>query len=125
LRKRVSFVKAKGGEFALKVTLIAEAKQFVEKVRIVDRLPPLVKMYERFGMEEPSKIDKVRKTIEWDFDHLEAGEKRVMSYIIYSKVGILGRFALPSATAIFQKDNKIKDVSSNRAFFLAEARKDF
>jgi hypothetical protein len=123
LRKRVSFVRAKGGEFALKVSIIITAKQYLEKVRLIDRLPPLVKMYERFGGEYPSKVDEKRKKIEWEFNHLEEGEKRIISYVIYSKVGILGRFALPSATAIFEREGKIKDSTSNKAFFVAEQKR--
>jgi hypothetical protein len=124
LRKKVSFIRAKGGEFALKITIIIEAKQFVEKIRILDRLPPLVKMYERFNGELPTKIDKLKKKIEWDFDHLEPGERRVLSYVVYSKVGILGKFALPSTTAIFEKEGKTKQSSSNRAYFLSRPRKE-
>jgi len=122
IRKRITFVKAKGGEFALKVTLIVNAKKYIERIRLIDRLPPLVKMYERFGGEEPSKVDKERKKLEWDFENLDAGEKRVVSYIIYSKVGVLGRFALPAAVGIFEREGKIKEVSSNKAFFLSQQK---
>jgi hypothetical protein len=122
IRKRISFVKAKGGEFALKVTIIIAAKKYLERVRLVDRLPPLVKMYERFGGEEPSRIDKEKKKLEWDFENLDAGEKRVVSYIVYSKVGVLGRFALPAAIGMFERDGKIKEVSSNKAFFLSQQK---
>ncbi len=124
LRKKVSFVHAKGGEFALKVTIMIEAKQFVEKIRVLDKLPPLVKMYERFNGELPTKIDKARKKIEWEFDHLEPGERRIVSYIIYSRVGILGKFALPSTSAIFEREGKIKQSSSNRAYFLSRPKKE-
>lgn len=122
LRKKISFVRSKGGEFALRITLIAEAKEFIEKVRIVDRLPPLAHIYERFGGELPDKISKDKKRLEWDFELLDAGERRVMSYVIYSKVGILGKFALPSATGYFQQNGKNKETSSNKAFFLAEQK---
>jgi len=122
IRKKISFVKAKGGEFALRITLIAEAKEFIEKVRIIDRLPPLVHMYERFGGELPDKISKDKKRLEWDFELLDAGERRVMSYLVYSKVGILGKFALPSAMGYFKKEGKNKQTSSNKAFFLAEQK---
>lgn len=122
LRKKVTFVKAKGGEFALKVSLFVHAKKYVEKVQIIDRLPALVKIYEKFGGEIPTKINEANRRIEWEFEKLEAGEIRVISYIIYSKVGVLGKFALPSATAIFQREGVIKDEESNRAFFVAEQR---
>jgi len=120
LRKKVSFVKAKGGEFALKVSIFAQARNYVERVHIVDRLPPLVKIYERFGEETPSKVDQSNKRIEWNYEKLEAGETRLLTYIIYSKVGVVGRFALPSATAIYEKGGKIQEAESNRAFFVAE-----
>lgn len=120
LRKKVSFVKAKGGEFALKVSLIVNARKYIEKVSIIDRLPPLVKIHERFGGETPKRIDERNKRIDWGFEKLEAGEKRVISYIIYSKIGVLGKFSLPTTTAIYERDGKVKEATSNRAFFLID-----
>lgn len=122
VHKRIGFVKAKGGEFALKVTLTLEAKRYVENIKLIDRLPPLVKMYERFGGEDPKRIDKTTNQLEWDFSRLDRGEKRSVSYIVYSKVGVLGKFALPPAVALFEKDGKIKEVESNKAFFLSQPR---
>jgi len=122
LRKKVTFVRAKGGKFALKDSLFVHAKKYIEKVQIIDRLPSLVKIYEKFGGETPTKVDEANKRIEWNFEKLEAGEIRVISYIIYSKIGILGKFALPSAIAIFQREGDIKEEQSNRAFFMAEQR---
>ena len=124
LRKQVRFVKAKGGEFALKVSIVVTAKKYVERVNIIDRLPPLVKVYERFGGESPSKIDDKAKKIEWNFEKLEAGETRILSYIIYSKLSVLGKFALPSAAALFERNGEIQEVQSNKAFFIAEQAKD-
>jgi hypothetical protein len=122
LKKKVSFVKAKGGEFALKVSILVSAKSYVERVNVIDRLPPLVEIHERFGGEEPSRIDKRNRRIEWNFEKLESGETRVLSYIIYSKVGVLGKFALPTANAIYEKGGKIQEAESNRAFFITEQR---
>jgi len=123
IRKRVSFVKAKGGEFALKVTIIAQAREYMENIKIVDRLPPLVKLYERFSGELPNIISKNKDRLEWDFTHLEAGESRIMSYVVYSKLGILGKFALPGTVARFDQMGKKKQATSNKAFFLAEQKK--
>jgi len=123
LRKRVTFVKAKGGEFALKVSIIVNAKKHVERVNIIDHLPSLMKIHERFGSEKPTRINEKTRRIEWDFDKLDAGETRVLSYIIYSKIGIVGKFALPEATAIYEHEGKIHESSSNKTFFIAEQRK--
>lgn len=120
LRKQVSFVHAKGGEFALKVSVYVKARRYVEKITVVDRLPHLVKLYERFGVNPPRKVDEKGRKLEWGFESLAAGEKRVLSYIIYSKIGVLGKFELPPATAFYEKDGKIKEAESNRAFFVAE-----
>jgi len=122
LRKKVSFVKAKGGEFALKVSLIVNAKKYVERIKVMDKLPPLMKIYERYGGETPSRVDEKNRRIEWDFEKLEAGEIRVLSYVIYSKIGVLGKFALPSATAVYEYNGEIHESESNRAFFVSEQR---
>ena len=120
LKKRVSFVRAKGGEFALKVSVFVNAKKYIERVNIIDRLPPLVKIYDRFGGERPTRIDEKTRRVEWNFEKLEEGEIRLLSYIIYSKVGIMGKFALPTATAIFEREGTIHEKESNRAFFINE-----
>ena len=122
VRKRVSFINAKGGEFGLKVLISVEAKKFLENVKIHDRLPPLVKVYQKFGGEIPKRFNKTQRVFEWELGNLESGEKRVLSYVIYSKIGVLGKFALPYATAIFEKDGKTKHVFSNRAFFLSDQK---
>ncbi|MBD3247345.1 hypothetical protein GF378_01865 [Candidatus Pacearchaeota archaeon] len=123
VRKRVKFVRAKGGEFALKVTLHVYAKNYVERINIVDRLPPLMKVYKRFGGEKPSRVNQEARIIEWDFEKFEPGEVRTLSYIIYSKdVGVTGRFALPSAAAIYQRLGKVKESTSNKAFFVSEQK---
>ncbi|HJX50424.1 MAG TPA: hypothetical protein VJ438_03100 [Candidatus Nanoarchaeia archaeon] len=120
LKKRVSFVRAKGGEFALKVSVIISARKYVERVNVIDRLPLLAKLHERFGGEMPKKVDEKNKRIEWYFEKLQAGETRMISYIIYSKVGVLGKFALPTTTAVYEKDGEVHEAESNQAFFIAE-----
>lgn len=120
LKKKVSFVRAKGGEFALKVSVIINARKFVERVNVIDRLPPLVKLHEKFGGEMPRKVDEGNRRIEWHFDKLQEGETRIISYIIYSKVGVLGKFALPTTTAVYEKDGQVHEAESNNAFFIAD-----
>lgn len=122
LRKRITFVKSKGGEFALKVSIIVHAKKHVDNIIIIDRLPPLLKLYEKFGKETPTKIDATNRKLEWNYNKLEAGEKRLINYVIYSKVGIVGKFALPSTSAIYEYDGELKETNSNKVFFLTEQR---
>ncbi|GAI15114.1 unnamed protein product, partial [marine sediment metagenome] len=60
--------------------------------------------------------------LEWNYEKLEAGETRLLTYIVYSKVGVIGKFALPSTTAVYEKEGKIHEAVSNKAFFVAEQR---
>jgi len=123
LKKKVNFVHAKGGEFALRVTILVQAKKYVENVRIIDRIPTLVKIYHKFGGQNPIKLDEEKRKIEWSFEKLEAGEIRILSYVIYSKVGIIGKFSLPIANALYERDGELKESESNHVYFMAEALK--
>ncbi len=118
--KKVSFVKTKGGEFALKVILVLKAREFIQKIKVVDRLPSMVKIYERYGTIAPDRIDEKNRRVEWDVENLNPREERVFSYIIYSKIGVVGRFELPEAEAIYEHKDKLKEITSNRAFFINE-----
>lgn len=120
VKKKINFVKAKGGEFALKVSVIITARKFIERVNLIDRLPMLSKLHERFGGEMPKKIDEKNRRLEWYFDKMQEGESRIVSYIIYSKVGVIGKFALPTATAVYERDGELHEAESNHAFFLAD-----
>ncbi|MCH7568059.1 MAG: hypothetical protein IIA87_01430 [Nanoarchaeota archaeon] len=119
LNKRVSFVKTKGGEFALKVIIQAKVRKPVENVKIIDRLPRMTKLYEKFGTK-PDKIDEKTRRIFWHVKKLNAGEQRIFSYIIYSKIKVLGKFELPAAMGTYEKDGKIHRVFSNKTYFVAE-----
>ncbi len=122
LRKKVSFVKTKGGQFALKITLIIKAKRFIERINLVDKLPHLVQLYNKFGAIEPDKIDLKNRRLEYNIESLNKDESRIFSYIVYSKIGVVGRFELPNAKATYEKDGKVKHSVSNRSFFINEPR---
>ncbi len=117
--KRVSFVKTKGGEFALKVRLHVKAKKEVSNVEVKDRIPSGTQLYEK-AMTMPQHIDHAHRTLTWHLPHLNRGEERVFSYIIYSKVKMVGRFELPAVTTTFTHEGKQESVLSNRTFFMAE-----
>ena len=120
LTKSVSFVRVKGGEFALRVTLNVKANQYVEHVHVADPLPALVKIHSKFDREMPKRFDHNHRRIEWEFDSLQKGEVRVMQYYVYSKFGVLGKFALPAASAFFSKEGVMHEVQSNKAFFVTD-----
>jgi len=120
LRKRVSFVKTKGGEFALKIYLTAKARRFIEKIEVNDKLPALVKIYEKFPGHPPDKVDHKRHRISWSIEALQPREERVFSYIVYSKVSVVGKFELPPSSAVYEREGVIKETFSNRTFFMNE-----
>ncbi len=119
VNKRVSFVKTRGGEFALKIRLHLKANKYVENIQIIDRLPGMTVLYDQFGIK-PDKIDAATRRLIWKVQRLNAGEERVFSYIVYSKIKVMGRFELPSAVAIFERDGKTQEVTSNRTFFVSD-----
>jgi len=119
ITKRCSYVKTKGGQFALKVSVSIKAKTHVDKVQVIDLLPGMTKLYEHFGVK-PSKIEPGTRRLFWNIDHLQSGEERIFSYIIYTTVNVVGRFELPSATVIYEKEGKTHELLSNRAFFMSE-----
>ncbi|MFZ5955466.1 MAG: hypothetical protein ACOYT4_03495 [Nanoarchaeota archaeon] len=120
VKKSVSFIKAKGGEFALRVNLNVTAKKSVENVSLIDKIPKMVKVYDKFTGMRPTKADAINRRLQWEIGSMNSGEERSFSYVIYSKVGIVGKFALPEALAVFEKDGEIHEIESNRVFFLAE-----
>jgi len=119
LHKSVSYVKTKGGEFALKVRISVKSRAHVDNIQVIDRLPGLAKLYEKFGTK-PDKIDSATRRLIWNIDSLQAGEERVFSYIIYSNLKVVGRYELPSATAVYEHKGKLLEAVSNKAFFMAE-----
>lgn len=117
--KRVSLVKTKGGEFALRVRLHVKARKLATNIQVIDRLPGMTKLYEKFGAK-PDKIDLATRRLFWTISKLAAGEERVFSYIVYSKVSVVGSFELPAATAVYEQAGQTHEVMSNKTFFVAD-----
>ncbi|NQU99666.1 MAG: hypothetical protein HQ538_02920 [Parcubacteria group bacterium] len=44
----------------------------------------------------------------------------MFNYIVYSKVGIVGKFILPNALAVFEEEGKIHETNSNKVFFMSD-----
>lgn len=120
LRKSVSYVKTKGGEFALRVTVRIKPKKALTNIKIIDTLPHLVNLYEKFGAIAPDNVDMKERKLQWNVDSLEAGQEKIFSYIIYSKVGVVGKFELPKARAAYEHNSKLKTMFSNKAVYVNE-----
>ncbi len=119
LKKRVSLVKTKGGEFALRIKLRIKAKKRVTNLIISDRLPRMTKLYDKAGFK-PTKIDEKNNKLIWEIGNLNSGEERVFTYIIYSKINIVGNFELPLASASYILDGETQHIFSNKTSFASE-----
>ena len=120
LRKNVSYVKTRGGEFALKITLRIKAKKHLDNIKITDHLPHLVHLYEKYGAIAPDHVDLKERKLEWNLISLQAGEEKIFSYIVYSKIGVVGKFELPHARASYELSGKTKQMFSNKAVYVNE-----
>jgi hypothetical protein len=113
VQKRVHAVKTKGGEFAIKVTLHIKARSSIKDLSITDRMPHAMQLYEKFGIQ-PHTISHETNTLHWSLPQLAAGEERVFSYILYSKMAVVGNFELPLASARFIHNGSTETVYSNK-----------
>ena len=120
IKKSVHHVKTKHGEFALKIALSLKAKKNIENVTLIDKVPAIVKIYKKFGMTKPDKIDTENRRVHWNIGDLNTGEERLFTYIVYSKVGVVGKFSLPKALAIFEDNDKTHETESNKVFFMSD-----
>jgi hypothetical protein len=118
--KSVSHVRTKGGEFALRIRLHIRVHRPLENVSIIDRIPALVNVHETFGIIRPSLINLKERRVQWNLGNLQSGEERMFSYLIYSKVGVVGKFSLPKATGVFEENGNLSETFSNSVFFLSE-----
>jgi hypothetical protein len=100
VRKKVTAVKTKNGEFALRVRLI--------------------KIYKKFGLSMPDEIDAVNRKLKWNAGDLRTGEERVYSYVVYSRVGFLGRFVLPSVSVHYTFNDRQRKEDSPTAIFSSD-----
>ena len=78
------------------------------------------KIYNKFGTTKPDKIDPESRRLRWNVGDLDSGEERIFSYIVYSKIGVMGKFSLPESKAVFESDGKIQETHSNIVHFMSD-----
>lgn len=120
LKKRLQFVRTKGGEFALRVRIKAKARKNLSEIKITDLIPVTTKLYEKMTSPHPSHVDEKTRRLHWNLSSMAAGEERTFTYVIYSKIRIIGSFELPAAHAAYKSGSTQKHVYSNRTSFAAE-----
>jgi len=115
VEKKAVRVRTKSGAFATKIVLHIKnkGKNEVTGLKIIDRLPVFTELVpEKFGTISPTEIRK--STLVWNVDRLLPQEDIMLSYIVYSKLTIIGKLDLPLAFATYQ-DTKgnLKESKSN------------
>ncbi|MGB9708195.1 MAG: hypothetical protein ACPLXC_02635 [Candidatus Pacearchaeota archaeon] len=115
VKKKAIRLHTKSDEFALKIIVfVKNIGKEVQSATLTDRLPNMAKLYEKFAVK-PDKIELPR--LEWNFGSLAAGEERVVSYIIYSKIMPVGSIELPQSSVHYTDSKERRRVSySNKLF---------
>lgn len=88
-------------------------------IEVLDHLPHLAHVEKdvSIGSMQPHAVlqhPKKGLVIKWAIESLEAGDERVLSYRMRSRLPILGEFNLPAATARCKANNRIIIRNSNR-----------
>lgn len=119
VRKKAIKMTTKGGEFAVKVILFAKnISQEAKEVTMIDQIPGVTQLYEKFGAAKPEKIEGNRLT--WKFGTVLPGEEIIVSYVIYSKVRPVGTMVLPETVVHYlNARDKRRYASSNRVLVVS------
>jgi hypothetical protein len=124
LKKKAYRVKTKSGQFAAKIILIMKNKgKEVSNAKIIENIPPFTELIQdRFGTIKPAEIKK--HSIVWDLPFIAAKEELILSYMVFSKVSILGKIEVAPAIATYQAGKGImKESKSNSIFILTEEKR--
>jgi hypothetical protein len=119
--KKAVKVRTKTGVFATKIVLSVKnkGKKGVNNLKIIDRIPPFTELVpEKFGTISPSEIKK--RALIWNLDTLESNEEIMLSYIVYSKLTIIGKLDIPTAFATYMNvKGKMHEAHSNKLAVIA------
>jgi len=110
IKKEVSDVNLKEGgisEIRVMLEINNNSKKAVSHVTIFDYIPNIAEIEQSHieGTLKPTKIlthQNKGTIVKWEIDEIAAGEDRLLSYNIRSKLSILGNFKLPRAKVKFK-----------------------
>ncbi len=92
----------------------------MKNIKISDKVPHLAEVLKDFevGVLHPSKILKHPSKgtiIKWEIEQLDAGEERIMTYSVQTKLSILGNIKVQGAIAKFDTEaGKTRAYKSNK-----------
>lgn len=96
------------------ITLKNNGNAGINDIKVMDKVPAMIKAPVEFGMIKPSSVKNMGEHIVlmWNIPHLKKGEENVISYKIEGRVNILDTILLPAAMAKFGLGTKKKVFSS-------------
>jgi len=121
IKKSVASIHTRdGGISKLKIVLLVKNRSNVrhEEISLSDRLPKIVEVvedethsvYPSKIIEEENKITLIR----WNINEMEALEERIITYVVRTRLSVLGDFELPTAVVKFKtKKGFYRKVMSN------------
>lgn len=124
MRKQAAVIGTQEGgisELKILLTIKNRTNKQAKNVKIIDLVPRIasLKQDSEIGTVNPDKVvrDETQGTIlKWHLDQIDAGEERLISYKIRSKLSILGGVTLPVAVAKFENSKgKTQHSNSNKA----------
>ena len=119
--KKAVKVRTRSGVFATKIVLSVKnkGKKEVNDLKIIDRLPAFTELVPgKFGTISPSEVRK--RTLIWNLDRLEVNEEVMLSYIVYSKLTIIGKLDIPITFVTYKDLNgKLHEAKSNNLAVIA------
>jgi hypothetical protein len=120
IRKRTARVKTSTGGFALKVQLNVKCiRGEAREVTVTDFIPIFAQLYDKSAPLPPDR--KVGRALTWFLGNMIKGEEKTITYIIYSRINVVGKIELPVARGSYKsKRGGSKHVNSNNVFILAE-----
>ena len=124
IRKEILKIKqTPDGMSELKVLLHIKNKsgKSVHNVAVIELLPNLIYPSTQFGTLHPEKVQKGEKGVKltWTLNELLAGEERILSYTVHSKINMIGKFLLPPALVRYKnpRGKTINSKSNPLSFF--------
>ena len=118
IKKRAVRARTSTGDFVVKiVTTIKNNGVDATDVKLIDKLPVLTNLHERFGVIRPDEIEKDK--VVYNIGSLNKGEMKLFSYIVHSDVKVLGKRVIPRATAHYTIGNERKTSFSNEVFLVS------
>ena len=113
----------------LKVRLFVKnrSNKLIQGVQVFDKIPSIASLQQghALGSIKPSKVTNVKSgtMLQWDIDVLEPYEERIITYVVESKLKIIGRMSLPLAKTKFDTPRGQERLIKSTNLLLVNAHK--